>query len=108
MAPGIEKPKYNEVLTIHINGTLKNLQSKEKYVPGMDIVQLVHLLSTKRVGYQRHIQKYIKLEKGIPIMPLNNEAKKKNLNFWIWTSESEFNVSDKKQSFLVLLSFANN
>lgn len=74
MAPGTEKPK---LLTIHIKGTLKNLQSKEKYVPGMDIVQLLHLLSTKRIGYQRHIQKCIKLEKGIPFVPLKNKAKKK-------------------------------
>lgn len=74
MAPGTEKPK---LLTIHIKGSL-NLQSKEKYVPGMDIVQLLHLLSTKRIGYQRHIQKYIKLEKGIPFVPLKNKAKKKS------------------------------
>lgn len=63
------------MLKIHIKGTLKNLQSEEKYVPGMDIVNhLVQPLSTKRVGYQRPIQKYVKLEKGIPIIRLKNEA----------------------------------
>lgn len=53
MVPGSEKPKYDEVLTIHIKGTLKILQSKEKSVPGMDIVNhLVQPIFPKRVGYQ--------------------------------------------------------
>lgn len=77
MAPGSEKPKYDKVVTIHIKGTFKNLQSKEKQVPGTDIVNHgVQPLSTKRVGYQRPLQKNIKLEKGIPMMQLKDKAQK--------------------------------
>lgn len=52
MTPKSEKPKYDEMLTIHIKETLKNLQSEEKHVPRMDIVyHLVQPLSSKKAGY---------------------------------------------------------